>query len=102
MHKFDPANAARLERAERYTLIPPNETLLKLGLKPGMTFVDIGAGTGFFSRPASAIVVESGRVFAADIAPGMMDFMKSQGVPANLTPILSTEYAVQSLTGSRT
>ena len=32
MHKFEPGNAARLERAERYPLIPPVETLQKLGL----------------------------------------------------------------------
>ena len=59
-----------------------------------MTFVDIGAGTGFFARPASEIVGPQGRVFAADIAPGMLEFMQSQGVPANMTAILSGEYAV--------
>ena len=94
MHKFEPGNAARLERAERYQLIPPVETLQKLGLKPGMTFVDIGAGTGFFARAASEIVGPEGRVFAADIAQGMLTFMEGQGVPANMTLILSDEYTV--------
>lgn len=94
MHKFEPSNAARLERADRYALIPPRETLLKLGLGPGMTFVDIGAGTGFFSRPAAAIVGTTGRAFAADIAPGMLDYMRGQGMPENMTAILSDEYSV--------
>lgn len=94
MHKFEPGNAARLERAERYQLIPPAETLKTLGLRSGMTFVDIGAGTGFFARAAAGIVGPAGRVFAADIAPGMLEFMRSQGVPANTTPILSGEYSV--------
>ena len=94
MHKFEPGNAARLERAERYQLIPPVETLKKLGLRPGMTFVDIGAGTGFFARAAAEIVGPAGRVFAADIAQGMLEFMRSQGIPANMTPILSGEYSV--------
>lgn len=94
MHKFEPGNAARLERAERYQLIPPAATLTKFGLRPGMTFVDIGAGTGFFARAAAEIVGPSGRVFAADIAQGMLEFMQSQGMPGNMTPILSDEYSV--------
>ncbi len=94
MHKFEPGNAARLERPERYQLIPPDATLKRLGLQAGMTFVDIGAGTGFFSRAAAAIVGPQGRVFAADIAPGMLAFMTAQGLPANLTTVLSSEYEV--------
>jgi ubiquinone/menaquinone biosynthesis C-methylase UbiE len=94
MHKFEPGNAARLERAERYQIIPPHETLQKLGLKAGMTFVEFGAGTGFFARPASEIVGPKGRVFAADIAQEMLEYMRNEGVPANTTPILSDEYAV--------
>lgn len=94
MHKFEPGSAARLERPERYQLIPPAETLRKIGLQAGMTFVDIGAGTGFFSRAAAEIVGPAGRVFAADIAPGMLEFMASQGVPPNMTTLLSSEYEV--------
>lgn len=94
MHKFEPGNAARLEREERYALIPPRETLQKLGLNAGMTFVDIGAGTGFFARAAADIVGPKGRVFAADIAPAMLEYMRNQGVPPTMTPILSGEYTV--------
>jgi ubiquinone/menaquinone biosynthesis C-methylase UbiE len=94
MHKFEPGNAARLERQERYQLIPPEPTLKRVGLSAGMTFVDIGAGSGFFSRAAAEIVGPEGRVFAADIAPGMLDFMAAQGLPPNMTTLLSSEYEV--------
>lgn len=94
MHKFEPGNAARLERPERYQLIPPDATLKRVGLSTGMTFVDIGAGTGFFSRAAAEIVGPRGRVFAADIAPGMLEYMTAQGLPPNLTTLLSSEYEV--------
>lgn len=94
MHKFDPANALRLERDERYQRIPPHETLRKLGLAPGMTFVDIGAGTGFFARAAGEITGESGRVFAADMEPGMLDILRERGIPSHVVPVLSNEYAV--------
>lgn len=57
-----------------------------------MTFVDIGAGTGFFSRAASDIVGESGRVFALDMSEAMLDILKKNGVANNVHAILTEEY----------
>jgi ubiquinone/menaquinone biosynthesis C-methylase UbiE len=94
VHKFNPENALRLERAERYEQIPPADTLRRLGLKQGMTFVDIGAGTGFFARAAGEVTGETGRVFAADIVPEMLAHLKAQGIPSHVVPVLSEEYAV--------
>ncbi len=45
----------------------PEEILLGAGLRPGMTFIDIGCGEGFFSFPAAHIVGKGGRVYAFDI-----------------------------------
>ena len=94
MHKFDPANALRLERPDRYQRIPPHDTLKRLGLAPGMTFMDIGAGTGFFARAAADITGAQGRVFAADMEPGMLDILRERGIPSHVVPILSAEYAI--------
>jgi ubiquinone/menaquinone biosynthesis C-methylase UbiE len=94
VHKFDPQNAHRLERAERYERIPPADTLRRVGLTGGMTFVDIGAGTGFFARAAGEITGETGRVFATDIVPGMLDHIRAQGIPPHVVPVLSEEYTV--------
>ncbi len=94
MHKFSPQHFERLENPERYKLLQPDHTLRKLGLGPGMTFADIGAGTGFFSRAASAIVGEQGTVFAFDMSKEMLDILKVNGTPANMKVLLSDEYAL--------
>jgi ubiquinone/menaquinone biosynthesis C-methylase UbiE len=45
----------------------PEEILRRIGLLPGMVFVDVGCGEGFFSVPASRIVGHRGRIYAFDI-----------------------------------
>jgi ubiquinone/menaquinone biosynthesis C-methylase UbiE len=92
MHKFSHHNAERLENANRYKLLRPGTTLKKFGLRPGMTFIDIGAGTGFFSREAADIVGENGIVYALDMSPEMLEILKRNGVRKNMRVVLSDEY----------
>jgi ubiquinone/menaquinone biosynthesis C-methylase UbiE len=94
MHKFDPENAARLERHERYTLIPPDATLRRLGVRNGMVVVDIGAGTGYFARAAAELVGPAGHVYAVDMAQAMLDNMRSHALPDNVDLVLSGEYFI--------
>jgi ubiquinone/menaquinone biosynthesis C-methylase UbiE len=94
VHKFPAENWQRLESDERRKLIPPEPTLRRFGLRDGMTFVDIGAGTGFFSREAARIVGEGGKIIAAEMSETMIDQMKSIGVPTNAQVIRSEEYAI--------
>ena len=42
--------------SERKKTQDPVSILSKAGLKPGMTFVDIGCGQGYFSIPAAKLV----------------------------------------------
>jgi ubiquinone/menaquinone biosynthesis C-methylase UbiE len=94
MHKFSPNKARILEDDERYVLLQPENTLRQFGLREGMTFVDIGAGTGFFSRAASNIVGEKGTVYAADISSEMLDVFRRFSVPSNVQLLQSNEYEV--------
>jgi ubiquinone/menaquinone biosynthesis C-methylase UbiE len=45
----------------------PEAILADIGLKAGLTFMDIGCGGGFFALPAARIVGESGKVYGIDI-----------------------------------
>lgn len=48
----------------------PQETALVRGwLRPGMTFVDVGANVGYFSLLAASLVGERGRVYALEPSP---------------------------------
>jgi ubiquinone/menaquinone biosynthesis C-methylase UbiE len=92
MHKFSPENWQRLESEERRKLLPAEEILQKFGLTEGMTFLDVGAGTGYFSRAAAKIVGNKGKVLAADMAAAMVDLLKKNGVPPHVEILQSEEY----------
>ncbi len=94
MHKFSPDRAERLERPERYSLLPPLEILLRFGAGEGMTIIDVGAGTGFFTRAAAQIVGPAGEVVAADISEEMLGFLRETDLPENVRPVHSREYSV--------
>ncbi len=49
-----------------------HQALLRAGLKPGMTVVDVGMGTGLVSREILAITGEPARLTGVDPSPGMM------------------------------
>jgi ubiquinone/menaquinone biosynthesis C-methylase UbiE len=94
MHKFSPGNWQRLESDDRRKLIPPDGTLEKFGLRPKMMFVDVGAGTGFFSREASKIVGKGGKVFAVEMSHEMIEILERQGVPSGVEVLHSEEYSI--------
>jgi SAM-dependent methyltransferase len=56
------ANEARLNRLQ-----PPERVLDAIGVRPGMTVAEIGAGRGRFAVQLAARVGASGRVYAEDI-----------------------------------
>lgn len=71
-HKFDANNKHKLDNEKRRELLPPEQTLINLGLHEGDIMADIGCGIGYFTIPASKIVGDSGKVFAMDILPEML------------------------------
>jgi ubiquinone/menaquinone biosynthesis C-methylase UbiE len=92
-HKFDPRHMAKLE--ERKKILPPKEVLLELGLKAGEVMIDVGAGAGYFSMPASEIVGDKGWVVALDNSEGMIEELASRvrtSGAGNIEIVLSKEY----------
>jgi ubiquinone/menaquinone biosynthesis C-methylase UbiE len=59
----------KFESDDREVYAKRAEVVAALGLKPGMSVADVGAGTGLFTRLFADKVGKTGRVYAVDIAP---------------------------------
>jgi demethylmenaquinone methyltransferase / 2-methoxy-6-polyprenyl-1,4-benzoquinol methylase len=59
-----------------------HQALLRAGLQPGMTVLDVGIGTGLVAREAALIVGDAKLVTGVDPSVGMM---KSGDLPAGIT-----------------
>src|SRR5436309_2696741 len=71
----------------------PAELVAALGLHPGMTVADLGAGTGYFSRHLSAAVGPEGTVLAVDTEPNMVARLRERAEAertVNVVPILAS------------
>lgn len=82
-----------LERPGRDEEQRPDEIVKKMGVRDGDVVADLGAGTGYFTRRLAKAVAPSGRVYAVDIQPEMIDFLKLDIEKAGLTnvvPVLGT------------
>jgi len=77
-HRFNPSQIYKLENPERRKILPPEEILIELGLCAGDIMLDIGAGTGYFSIPASRIVGADGRVLAVDSSKTMIRDLRAR------------------------
>jgi len=56
----------------------PIERLTEIGLKEGMTFLDIGCTLGFYSFDASSLVGKRGLVYALDINPDFIAYIANK------------------------
>ncbi len=61
---------------ERVAWQKPDHVVALMAIRPGMTVVDLGAGTGFFEPPLAAAVGAEGKVLALDVEPNMVEHLK--------------------------
>jgi ubiquinone/menaquinone biosynthesis C-methylase UbiE len=66
------------DERERRKWQNPESTLLNIGLRSCLTFVDVGCGDGFFALPAAKIIGEAGRVYAFDEDPAAIDRLRQK------------------------
>jgi len=88
------AGADWLERSNRESEENPSKAVAQLGLKPGMTVCDLGAGTGYYAVRMARIVGEQGKVYAVDIQPRMLELLTQRLASAgikNVLPVLGAE-----------
>jgi cyclopropane fatty-acyl-phospholipid synthase-like methyltransferase len=83
-----------LERPTRVEEERPDDVIAYMDLKPGMTVVDLGCGTGYFARRMAPKLLPGGRVLGVDIQPEMLDIMmqlcQKEGIE-NVIPVLGGE-----------
>jgi SAM-dependent methyltransferase len=71
----------KTRRAYAYTWVG-NEGLHRAGLRPGMRFLDVAAGSGALSIPAARL---GAQVLATDLSPVMLDLLKKRARDEGLT-----------------
>jgi ubiquinone/menaquinone biosynthesis C-methylase UbiE len=75
--RFPPERRHVLWDEDRQQRLPPDPILKEAGIAPGMTVVDVGAGTGYWTLPLSTTVGAEGRVIAVDVEPIMVEDLRS-------------------------
>ena len=68
--------------------------LKELHVKPGQIICDMGCGNGFYTLKLAQLTGKTGRVYAVDIQPQMLDMLQRRAHEArleNISPLLGTE-----------
>ena len=73
-----------LDDPERDSWQKPEEVVRALGLKPGATIADVGAGTGYFTVRFARPVGPKGRVLAVDIDPKLLERVRQRSADVKL------------------
>lgn len=74
--------ASWLDRPEREREEAPKKAIAALGIRPGQTVADIGAGSGYYTVLLAEAVGPKGRVYATDIQPEMIELLKKRIGPS--------------------
>ncbi len=83
--------AGWLERPEREREEATDVAVRALGLERGQVVADIGAGSGYYTVRMAREVGPTGKVFAVDVQPGMLEILRRNIGRAgleNVVPIL--------------
>lgn len=78
-----------LDNTLRGWVHPPHK-LFKGLIEPGMTVVDTGCGTGFFSLHMARMVGDTGKVVAVDLQPEALAKLEGKAEKAGLSRIVET------------
>jgi len=80
-----------LERPEREQEENPEGALDALNLKAGMTVADVGAGTGYMSLKLAKRVGPTGKVYAEDVQPEMLQKVRENAAKARASNVVALQ-----------
>jgi SAM-dependent methyltransferase len=86
--------AAWLERPERVQEEEPDLALNALKIAKGSSVADVGAGSGYWTVKLSERVGSSGKVFATDLQPQMLDILARRLTATGITNVTLVRGAV--------
>jgi ubiquinone/menaquinone biosynthesis C-methylase UbiE len=79
----------RSDDPERQKWQDPEKILSSLGVAPGMVFIDVGCGDGYFALPAARRVGPQGKVYAVDIDASAIQRLREQAEREGLHHLFS-------------
>lgn len=95
----------RIERdIRRFKAVATDNVMKLLAIRPGMTILDIGAGTGQFAYEFARRLDGTGKVYATDANDYCIDYMKQEADRrglSNLHPVLVKKDGVDEFYGKR-
>ncbi|MEZ5289545.1 MAG: methyltransferase domain-containing protein [Vicinamibacterales bacterium] len=96
-HKFDDPEryAKSFDDPARDAWQMPDTVIAALGLKPGQTVADIGAGTGYFSVRLARSAARP-TVFAVDLEPKMVEHLTTRAAAEGLTNMRAVQASANS------
>jgi SAM-dependent methyltransferase len=86
-HVMGPGGIIWLERSEREREERPEQVLEALDIRAGQAVADLGAGSGYYSFRMAERVGSRGTVYAIDIEPLMLQFIRERAQRESVTNI---------------
>jgi ubiquinone/menaquinone biosynthesis C-methylase UbiE len=87
MPRFDAEWIDFILRPERRGSPPAEDVLETIGIAERMVVADVGCGPGFLTFAAASLVGQSGRVYAVDVEPTMLDYVAREARERGLTNV---------------
>jgi len=76
-----------LDRPEREEEEHPDQALQAIGIRRGMVAADVGAGSGVMTFKMAKLVGPSGKVYANDIQPQMLEILQTRAQRDKITNV---------------
>jgi len=91
--KFNPKQLAKLNNPERLKTLNPNVIWDALDMQNPKVLIDIGAGTGFFTKEFSKKLPD-GKIYACDSSDVMIQWMQENITDKNTLPLQCSEASI--------